>query len=157
MTKEMTNDEIIIENIKKGVAKGIISLSEDNTKITYICSRKYTTDFKGQGERIRASFFVELIDELSFPKEKIDFDVSIPGEKGASMIRADLVVYKDIELKKPFIVFECIKDGVNNIGYNTAIDQVVYAADKLGADFPFIKSGAFVNLATYYSKRPVPP
>jgi type I restriction enzyme M protein len=59
--KDTTQVSIFERNISHGNEKGLISISEDNTKITYHCSREYTTSFKNPEEKVRASYFAELV------------------------------------------------------------------------------------------------
>ena len=62
-------------NINKGVQSGIISIDEDEFKITYFGFRNYTTSFKNPEEKIRASYFTELVLDYKYPKSRIDFEV----------------------------------------------------------------------------------
>ncbi len=52
---------IFENNILRGIEKGIISVLDNNAKITYHCSREYTTSFKNPEEKVRASYFIELV------------------------------------------------------------------------------------------------
>ncbi|MCB1177175.1 MAG: hypothetical protein KDK36_06300, partial [Leptospiraceae bacterium] len=66
MTNKQTNtiqdnDSIFKTNIERGIKDKIIIFNDDSSKITYNCSRKYTTSFKNPEEKVRASYFVELV------------------------------------------------------------------------------------------------
>ena len=65
---ENKNQSIFETNIKIGVEAGIISFNEDKTKIIYACSRAYTTGFKNPEEKVRASYFCELVLDYDYPK-----------------------------------------------------------------------------------------
>lgn len=60
----------LIQNINKGLSAGIISLNRDQSKITYHCYRDYTTSFKNPEEKVRASYFSELVLSYQYPVKK---------------------------------------------------------------------------------------
>ena len=91
------HESIFMRNIQKGIEKGFISFSADNSKITYHCSRDYTTSFKKPEEKVRASYFAELVLDYEYPNKKIDFEIIVPRRKPED--RADIVIYEDDELK----------------------------------------------------------
>ena len=82
-----------MDNVKKGLDNNIISLSEDNSKITYFCKREYSTTFNNPEEKVRASYFVELVLDKKYPKENIDIEVKV--ERRTPDDRADIVVYDE--------------------------------------------------------------
>ena len=71
MQKENSNS-IFLKNVERGIAKNILSLSADEAKITYHCSREHIESFKDPEEKVRASYFVELILDFQYPANKID-------------------------------------------------------------------------------------
>lgn len=89
----MKNNEISIfeKNILRGLDKGIISFDKDKNKIIYSCSREYKTNFKNPEEKIRASYFVELILDYHYPAKRIDLEVTVPRRTPED--RADIVIY----------------------------------------------------------------
>jgi len=72
------HDSIFMKNIQRGIEKGYISFSADNSKITYYCSRDYTISFKKPEEKVRASYFAELVLDYEYPNKKINLEVIIP-------------------------------------------------------------------------------
>ena len=128
-----------MDNIKRGIAKGLITISEDGSRINYSCSRKYSTSFKNPEEKVRASYFVELIEDYKYPKQRIDFEVIIPRRTPAD--RADIVVYEGDELKIPYLVVECKKVYITDAEYNQAIEQVFGNANSLRAKFAAVIAG----------------
>ncbi len=56
-----SQESIFMRTIQRGIDKGIISLAPDQSKTIYHCSRDYTTSFKNPEEKVRASYFTELI------------------------------------------------------------------------------------------------
>ena len=60
----------IWRNIKFGIEHKLISLEDDESRITYRCSREYSTSFKNPEEKIRAAYYVELIRDHKYPAKK---------------------------------------------------------------------------------------
>ncbi len=44
------HDSIFMKNVQRGIDKGIIMVSDDDSKITYHCKRDYATSFKNPEE-----------------------------------------------------------------------------------------------------------
>ncbi len=133
------HESIFDKNILRGVERGIITISKDNSKITYYCSRDYTTSFKNPEEKVRASYFTELVLDYNYPAKKIDIEVVIPRRTPED--RADIVVYEDDELKKSYIVVECKKDGISDAEFKQAIEQVFGNANSLRSKFASVVAG----------------
>lgn len=143
MAKEKNNkenqDSIFIQNIQRGVEKKIITLSADGAKITYSCSRNFTANFKDPEEKVRGSYFAELVLDYEYPRERIDMEVVVPRRTPED--KADIVVYEDDELKKSYIVVECKKDGISDAEFRQAIEQAYGNANSLRASFAVAVAG----------------
>ena len=139
MDKNNNNDSIFPQNIRRGRQKGIIRISDDNSKITYFCSREYTTSFKNPEEIVRASYFVELVEDYNYPKENINIEHPVPRRTPED--RADIVVFEDATLKKPYLVVECKKDAISDAEFKQAIEQVFGNANSLRAKFASVVAG----------------
>ena len=137
--KNDNEDSFFEKNIQRGIEKGYISLSEDKGKIIYHGSRDYITSFKNPEEKVRASYFAELVLDYKYPTKKIDFEVTIPRRTPED--RADIVVYEDDELKKPYLVVECKRDGITDAEFKQAIEQVFGNANSLRAKFTSVIAG----------------
>jgi len=138
----MNNEDknsIFLQIIRKGEKANLISFSKENSRITYFCSREYSTSFKNPEETIRASYFVELVLNYQYPKEKINFEVTVPRRTPED--RADIVVYEDDELKTPYLVVECKKDGITDAEFKQAIEQSFGNANSLRAKFATVVAG----------------
>ena len=131
----MTDNQIITEGIKKG----IIFLSSDGNRITYNCAEKHTYQFNDTEEQVRASLYIQLIKDYGYQKEKIDLEVTVPRRTPSD--RADIVIYKDSELKEPFLVIECKKDGITEAEYTQAIEQAFGNANGLRAKYAAVIAG----------------
>lgn len=138
MVKEDHNS-IFIRNINRGVEKGIITITSNESRITYHCHRDYSTSFKNPEEKVRASYFCELVLDYDYPTEKIDIEVSVPRRKSEDW--ADIVVYEDEECKEPYIVVECKKDGISDMEFKQAIEQAFGNANSLRANYAVVVAG----------------
>lgn len=137
--KTANHESIFLRNIEKGIEKGFISFSADNSKITYHCSRDYTTSFEKPEEKVRASYFAELVLDYEYPRKKVDFEVIVPRRKPED--RADIVIYEDDELKRPYLVIECKKDGISDAEFKQAIEQAFGNANSLRSKFAAVIAG----------------
>ena len=130
---------IFLRNIERGKQENLISFTNDNSRITYHCSRDYSTSFKNPEEAIRASYFVELVLDYQYPKSKIDIEMTVPRRTPED--RADIVICEDDELKKPYLVVECKKDGITDAEFKQAIEQAFGNANSLRAKFASVVAG----------------
>jgi len=137
--KVIDKDSIFERNIKRGIEKGFISYATNSSKITYHCSREYTTSYKNPEEKVRASYFAELVLDYGYNPKRIDFEVTVPRRIPSD--RADIVIYEDDELKKPYLVVECKKDGITDAEFRQAIEQVFGNANSLRAKFAAVIAG----------------
>ncbi|PJE81517.1 hypothetical protein COU58_02045 [Candidatus Pacearchaeota archaeon CG10_big_fil_rev_8_21_14_0_10_32_42] len=133
------HDSIFQRNIQRGKDKGIITITNDDSKITYICAQNHTENFKDPEEKVRASYFVELILDYDYPKEKIKLEVPVPRRTPKDS--ADIVVFEDEELKSPYLVIECKKDGITDAEFKQAIEQAFGNANSLRAKFASVIAG----------------
>jgi len=147
------SDSIFEQNIQRGIRKGYISLTEDRNKITYHCSRNYTTSFKNPEEKIRASYFAELVLDYQYPKKRIDFEVPVPRRTPED--RADIVIYEDGELKKPYLVVECKKDEITDAEFRQAIEQAFGNANSLRSKFASVIAGTTRTVFNIADFKPI--
>lgn len=136
MAKE-DHDSIFTKSINRGIDKGIISVSKDDSKITYHCKRDYSTSFKNPEEKVRASYFCELVLDYKYPAKKINIEVTVPRRKPED--RADIVVYE--EEGTEYLVIECKKDGITDAEFKQAIEQAFGNANSLRAKFASVVAG----------------
>lgn len=139
MIEIVEKDTIFYENITRGIDNNLISFSEDGNRIVYNCSRNYSTSFKNPEEKVRASYFVELVLDYLYPKEKIDIEVKV--ERRTPDDRADIVVYEDDKLKSPFLVVETKKDGISDSEFTQAIEQAFGNANSKRAKYAIVVAG----------------
>ena len=136
---KLNNAIFTSSNIKNGVEKGFIKISDDGVKVAYHCCRDFTRNFKNPEEKVRASYFTELIEIYCYPRERIDLEVSVPRRTPEDW--ADMVIYEDDELKKPYIVIECKRDGITDAEFKQAIEQAFGNANSLRGKFAAVIAG----------------
>lgn len=134
---EEDHDSIFMRNIQRGVDKGIIKVESDGSKITYYCRRQYSTSFKNPEEKVRASYFCELVLDYDYPTENIDIEVAVPRRTPED--RADIVVYDEDGTE--YLVIECKKDGITDAEFKQAIEQAFGNANSLRAKFASVIAG----------------
>ena len=135
----ISNTSQILQNIDKGQKAGIISFNEDNSRITYHCNRDYPTSFKNPEEKVRASYFVELVQTYQYPQKRIDIEITVPRRTPED--RADIVVYSDDECKEPFLVVECKKEGITDAEFKQAIEQAFGNANSIRSKYASVVAG----------------
>ncbi|GIW68043.1 MAG: hypothetical protein KatS3mg096_911 [Candidatus Parcubacteria bacterium] len=137
MINKENHNSIFMKNLQRGIDKGIITVTSDDSKITYHCKRDYTTSFKNPEEKVRASYFVELVLDYNYPPKNIDIEVTVPRRTPED--RADIVVYD--ENGEEYLVVECKKDGITDAEFRQAIEQVFGNANSLRAKFASVVAG----------------
>lgn len=135
----MSNTSQILQNIANGEKSGIISFNEDKSRITYHCNRDYQTSFKNPEEKVRASYFVELIQTYQYPAKRIDIEITVPRRTPED--RADIIVYSDDECKEPFLVVECKKEGITDAEFKQAIEQAFGNANSIRSQYASVVAG----------------
>jgi len=134
---EKNNDTVFMEKVNKGVSEGLISISDNGARITYHCKRDYSTGFRNPEEKVRASYFVELILDYNYPSKNIDIEVTVPRRTPED--RADIVVYD--EKGEEYLVVECKKDGISDLEFKQAIEQAFGNANSMRAKFASVVAG----------------
>jgi len=131
------HDSIFQRNIQRGIDKGIIKVENDGSKITYFCKRDYSTSFKNPEEKVRASYFCELVLDYDYPAKNIDIEVIVPRRTPED--RADIVVYDEDGAE--YLVIECKKDGITDAEFKQAIEQAFGNANSLRAKYASVVAG----------------
>lgn len=121
-----------------GQQKGYIQLLNDEKRIHYVVpDKKYR--FTDPEEKVRAKFYVELIERYQYPQDRIGLEVNVPGR--TPHIFADVVVFQDSENKNPFIVIECKKERISDAEFEQAIEQVFGNCRSLGGHYAAVVAG----------------
>lgn len=136
-----------MDYLQIGIANGLISFNEDNTRITYN-KRNKNYNFKDPEEIVRAETFVQLVEIYGYSPDKIDFEVNVPRRTPNDW--ADIVVYEDYAFKNPYIVVECKSETTTDAAYKQAIEQGFGNANSLKAAFLWVTSKTLNN---YYDVK----
>jgi len=138
---EPIEKKIISESFEEYIAVGLdkkhIEIVADD-RVKYIVQDK-RYDFRRPEEKVRASFYVELLEKYKYPSNRLKLEVTVPRRKPED--KADIVVYEDDEHKKPYIVIECKKDGISKAEINQAVEQVFGNANSLRAKYAIMVAG----------------
>ena len=127
------------ENIKRGLNAKILDINDEKTRITYKVPNVKSYRLTDPEELVRASYFVELVLDYKYPVEQIAFEVTVPRRTPNDW--ADIVIYEDNAMKKPYLVVECKKDGVTEAEFDQAIEQAFGNANSLKSKLAIVIAG----------------
>ena len=141
---ERSDLSIFERNVKKGIEKGILKYgNEQKTKIVYVGIGKGEGDkehnLKDPEEKVRASFFVELVLNYGYPVNLIDLEVLTANR--VPKYFADIVVFEDEENKQPYITIEIKKEGISQAEEKQAIEQTFSYGGVCKASFCMLVAG----------------
>lgn len=124
-----------MDKIQLGINNKLISISEDNSVITYLIPNK-KRNFNNPEEQIQAETYISLIMDYKYNSNRIQLFVTVP--MGATKKEADIIVYHDDECLKPHILVECKKSDVSEAEFNQAIEQAYSYAYSLPNDIKYL-------------------
>ena len=84
-------------------------------------------------EKVRAELWAELVYKYGYPARRVRFEVAVPRRTPNDF--ADLVIYADDELKRPYFVFECKRGDASDAEFEQAIEQACGNRASLGAPY----------------------
>lgn len=88
--------------------------------ITYLAVN-HSENFSDPEEKVRAEFWAELIYRYEYEPILIGVEITLPDITPSN--KADLIVFRDAERKRPYAVIECKKEGVTDSEFTQAIEQ----------------------------------
>ena len=118
-----------------GLEKGLISLNEDRSRITYVYQKK-ERNFNNPEEKVQAVAFLKLILDYHYPESRIR--QFVPVTMGSDIKEADIVVYDDEMCLSPHIVVECKKQEVSEAEFLQAVNQAYSYAFSLPCDVKYV-------------------
>ena len=121
--------------IQLGLDKGLISLNEDKSRITYVHQKKERS-FSNPEEKVQAETFLKLILDYNYPEVRIR--QFVPVTMGREVKEADIVVYADDMCLSPHILVECKRQEVSEAEYQQAIEQAYSYAFALPSDVKYV-------------------
>ncbi len=121
--------------IEQGVAKGLVSFNEDQSRITYLHIGK-SRSFTDPEEQVEAESYLKLILVYNYHKERIKLFEKVT--MGSSVKEADIIVYEDDACQNPSIIVECKKQDVSEAEFTQAIEQAASYAYALSGTIKYI-------------------
>ena len=132
----MSNGQI--DFLKIGEQKGYIKLLNQGATIHYIAP-DYKDKFTDPEEKVRARYYVELIERYQYPENRIDLEVNVPRRTPSDF--ADIVIFQDDAKTKPYIIIECKKDGISELEFEQAIEQAFGNCNSLSGHYTGVIAG----------------
>lgn len=121
--------------IEQGVADGLISFNEDQSRITYTYVNK-SRSYSDPEEQVEAEAYLKLILVYNYPKERIKLFEKVT--MGSSVKEADIIVYDDDLCMNPLIIVECKKTDISEAEFQQAINQAASYAYALAGTVKYI-------------------
>ena len=137
----MPGDTTYLERARADGHAEIIGKGQ-NERIHYIAA-DHSERWSDPEEKVRAEFWAELIYKYKYPPNRIAFEVTVPDRMLSRY--ADLVIYSDNELKRPYFVFECKRFDVSDAAFDQSIEQSVGNRNLLG--------GVYCGAVAGYTRR----
>ncbi|MGC4031349.1 MAG: restriction endonuclease subunit M [Tepidisphaeraceae bacterium] len=118
----------------------VVQANGRGDKITYN-ALGFTARYSLPEEQVRAEFWAELIYRYGYEPTRLGIEIVVPDRTPSD--RADIVVFRDEERKKPFAVVECKRDGISDAEFNQAIEQACGNGTwaKFRADYVMVVAG----------------
>ena len=124
--------------IEIGKQKGYIEILDGGTHIHYIVPDR-TEVFTDPEEKVRARYYVELIERYQYPEARIGMEVRVPRRTPSDS--ADLVIFRDDPQTDPYIVIECKKDKISEAEFDQAIEQAFGNCNSLRGHYAAVIAG----------------
>lgn len=121
--------------IQIGIEKGLISFSEDKSRVTYVYQKK-ERNYNNPEEKVQVEAFLKLVIDYHYPASWIQ--VFVPVKMGSDTKEADLIVYSDELCLMPHILVECKRQEVSEAEFVQAIEQAYSYAFALPNDVKYV-------------------
>lgn len=116
----MKNVGTIKQIVLDGQKSNLIRISDDLSTITYI-HQSISRNYNNPEEKVQAETFCELVLKYNYPVEHIKQYVKVTV--GSDIKESDIIVYNDMECKKPHIIVECKKEEITEQEFKQAVRQ----------------------------------
>jgi hypothetical protein len=119
---QSVKQRVFMTYLERAITDGHAKLTGEGKqqKILYVAVN-HTERYADPEEQVRAEFWAELIYRYGYEPARIGIEITVPDRTPSD--RADLVVFRDDERKKPYTVIECKQDGVTDAEFNQAVEQ----------------------------------
>lgn len=121
--------------IEQGIAKGLISFSEDGKYVHYSHQDK-KRNYTNPEEQVQVESFLKLVLVYGYPVERIVQFKTVT--MASSTKEADIIVYNDEEHTKPHIIVECKKPEVSELEFIQAVEQAASYAYALAGTIKYL-------------------
>ena len=121
--------------IEQGIKNGLISISEDKSRITYHNQNK-SRNYNNPEEKVQAETFLQLVQIYGYNPKHIK--MFVPVTMGREVKEADIIVYKDEACLEPYILIECKKEEVSEAEFTQAIEQAYSYAFALPGEVKYV-------------------
>lgn len=108
------------EIIGAGKKANLIKISDDLSTITYL-HQNISRNYNNPEEKVQAETFCELVLKYNYPVEQVKQYVKVTV--GSDVKEADIIVYNDLDCKKPHIIVECKKEEITEQEFKQAVRQ----------------------------------
>ena len=127
-------------HLERALADGLAEIVGDGrgARIRYVDADR-AERWTDPEEKVRAELWAELIYRYGCPARRVRFEVAVPRRTPNDF--ADLVVYADDGLKRPYFVFECKRGDISDAEFAQAIEQACGNRASLGAPYCGAVSG----------------
>ena len=108
--------------IERAITDGHLQLivSGKTEKIRYV-AMNHSEKWSDPEEKVRASYFAELIYRYGYDPEYVGIEVTVPDR--VPYDKADIVIFRDKARTRPFAVIEVKRDAVTDSEFKQAIEQ----------------------------------
>lgn len=144
--------------LKHAADDGLVKFTgEGKSERIHYVDGKHSERWADPEAKIRAEFWAELIYKYEYRAERIRHEVKVPRRTPNDL--ADLVVYADadVELKSPYLVFECKRADVSDAEFAQAIEQACGNRASLGAPFCGVIAGMTRRILRFDDAKKYPP
>ena len=129
--------------LERALRDGYAEIVEEGRKQKIIYKAvDHSERYSDPEEQVRAEFWAELIYRYQYEPNKIGIEITVPDRTPSD--RADIVIFKDSDRKRPYAVVECKRDGVTDAEFSQAVEQAYGNGTwtKFRADYVMVVAGA---------------
>lgn len=126
--------------LQRAIEDGLANFTgEGKTERIHYAAASHTERWADPEEKVRAEFWAELIYKYEYSPDRIRFEVKV--ERRTPDDRADIVIYKDDELKDRYFVIECKRADISDAEFAQALEQACGNRASLGAKYCGVVAG----------------
>lgn len=136
----MASNDILdrfIREIQRGIDARVVSIDDEERNVVYLAQNKKFR-LSDPEELVRAIAYVSLVLDYGYAATQISVEFAVPHR--VPNIHADVVVFKDVSKKTPYIVVECKREEASQGELDQAVEQGFGYANSLKADFMWMTS-----------------